>query len=329
MSHLGVSEETGALRRQSRIRAPRDPRLYQIGALSALFLYGLAALDLDVSASRAALLLSATLATQFACTRIFRLPAFDPKSALISGLSLCLLLRTNSAAVALLAAAAAITSKFLLRLRGKHLFNPTNFGILAAMLATGRAWVSPAQWGTTAFFGFLLACAGGLVVRRSSRSDVTLAFLGSYLALVFGRSLWLGEPMAIPLHRLQSGALLIFAFFMISDPKTTPDSRTGRVLFGLLVAAGAAFVQFRLFRTNGPLWSLAVFSLAVPVLDRILPGNRYAWPGAAPARPFPSKGVPDETLRHGAPRFAPSLRREPSRAPVLRLLRGPGGRETL
>ena len=42
------------------------------------------------------------------------------------------------------------------------------------------------------------------------------------MALVFGRSLWLGEPMSIPLHRLQNGALLLFTFFMISDPRTTP-----------------------------------------------------------------------------------------------------------
>lgn len=328
MSFPDVSAETGRLRGGSG-RAGLDPRLYQIGALSALLLYGLTALDLDVSLPRAALLLSGALATQLACTRIWRLPAFDPKSALISGLSLCLLLRTNSAAVALFAAAAAISSKFLLRFRGKHLFNPTNFGILAAMLVTGRAWVSPAQWGSAAFFGFLLACLGGFVVRRSSRSDVTLAFLGFYLALVFGRSLWLGEPLAIPLHRLQSGALLIFAFFMISDPKTTPDSRAGRVLFGLLVAAGAAFVQLRLFRTNGPLWSLALFCLSVPVLDRVLPSRRYAWPGSTPHRPLSLKGVRDETPRLAAALLPLPLRREPSRAPVLRVLRGQGGRETL
>jgi Na+-translocating ferredoxin:NAD+ oxidoreductase RnfD subunit len=89
--------------------------------------------------------------------------------------------------------------------------------------------------------------------------------------------MWLGDPLHIPLHQLESGALLLFAFFMISDPKTTPDSRAGRVVFAFLVAFGAAYVQFRLFRTNGLLWSLALFSLAVPLLDRLLPGERYSW----------------------------------------------------
>src|SRR6185503_5451674 len=173
---------------------------------------------------------------------------------------------------------AAIGSKFALRWNGKHLFNPTNFAIVALLLcADGRVWVSPGQWGSGAFFGFLLACIGGLVVTRAARADVTLAFLTAYVGLLFSRSLWLGEPMTIPLHRLQNGALLLFAFFMISDPKTTPDSRAGRIVFAALVALGAAFVQFKLFRPNGLLWSLAACSFLVPVLDWLLPGKRYSW----------------------------------------------------
>ena len=69
---------------------------------------------------------------------------------------------------------------------------------------------------------------------------------------------------------------------MISDPKTTPDSRAGRVLFAALVAFGAWYVQFRLFRTNGLLWSLAAWSTVVPLIDRLLPGSdRYALAAAA------------------------------------------------
>jgi Na+-transporting NADH:ubiquinone oxidoreductase subunit NqrB len=259
-----------------RIRA-FDPRLYQIGALSALLAYGLAVLDLDVRPERVVLILATAVLVQYACTRAWRLPAFDPRSALISGLSLCLLLRTNGWRLAAAGALLAVASKFALRVRGKHVFNPTNFAIVV-LLASGQAWVSPGQWGSAAFFGFLLVCVGGLVVNRAARSDVTLAFLVLYGGLVVGRSVWLGEPLAIPLHRLQSGALLIFAFFMISDPRTTPDARAARLAFAALVALGAAWVQFRLFRTNGLLWSLFFASLLVPVLDRMVPGPRHAWP---------------------------------------------------
>ncbi len=254
-----------------------DPRLYQIAILSSLLAYGMVVLDFEIAPARAVVLIGLSLLTQWGCTRLWRLPAFDARSALISGLSLCLLLRTNFVSLAVLAAVVTIASKFILRVNGKHLFNPTNFGIVAMMALTGQVWVSPGQWGNVAFFAFLMACLGGLVVNRAARSDVTYAFIAFYTALVFGRSLWLGEPLSIPVHRLESGALLLFTFFMISDPKTTPSSRAGRTLFALLVAYGAWYVQFRLFRTNGLLWSLAAFSMTVPLIDWLLPGTRYEW----------------------------------------------------
>ena len=253
-----------------------DPRLYQIAVLASLLAYGMVGLDFAISVPRAALLLLTVVATQAIGDRMARRPA-NLRSALISGLSLCLMLRTNRTDLAVLAAVITIAAKFLIRYRGKHIFNPTNGGIVAMLLLTDQVWVSPGQWGSVAFFGLLMACLGGLVVNRASRSDVTYAFIACYGALMFGRSWSLGEPFAIPLHRLESGALLLFTFFMISDPKTTPESRTGRVLFAALVAYGAWYVQFRLFRTNGPLWSLATCSLMVPLIDRVLPGAKYSW----------------------------------------------------
>jgi len=309
--------------------ARHDPRLYQIGALASLLLYGMAFLHFDVSAPRVALLIGSVLAAQLLCSRAAGLPSVEVRSALISGLSLCLLLRTNSPLLAVAASFVTVASKFVLRWNGKHVFNPTNFGLVAMMLLTDRVWVSPGQWGTTAFFAFLIACAGILVVRRAARSDVTLAFLGFYAVLLFARSAALGEPLAIPFHRLQSGALLLFAFFMISDPKTTPDSRLGRIFFAMLVATGAAFVQFRLFRTNGLLWSLAFFSLLVPVLDWISPGLRYRWASPdAGVLHFPKGARHEPVPSTSLARIGPFPSR-PSRPSVLRVLRGEGGHEAL
>ena len=263
------------------LAARLDPRLYQIAVLSLLLAYGMLRLDLEIDPRQALAILSAALLTQLGGTGLAGLPRFDPKSALISGLSLCLLLRTNDPWLAMLTAAVAVGSKFVLRVRGKHVFNPTNFALVAMMLATGQVWVSPGQWGSVAVFAFLLASAGGLVVNRAGRTDVTYTFLAGYVILLVGRSLWLGDPLSIPLHRLQNGALVLFAFFMISDPRTTPDSRAGRMLFAVMVAGGAYLVQFALFRPNALLWSLAVCSLVVPLIDRLLPGARHQWRAAA------------------------------------------------
>ncbi|HLE85693.1 MAG TPA: hypothetical protein VJG13_15225, partial [Thermoanaerobaculia bacterium] len=201
----------------------RDPRHYQIAVLASLLAWGLFGLDLEVRPEVAAAIVATALGVQWLGGRAAGLARFDPRSALISALSLTLLLRTASPALAGLAAALAISSKFVIRgPGGKHVFNPTNFGIAAVLLLSDRAWVSPGQWGSAALAAFAVACAGLLVVRRAERSDVTWAFLAAYGGLLLGRALWLGDPLGIPLHQVSNGAFLVFAFFMISDPKTTP-----------------------------------------------------------------------------------------------------------
>jgi Na+-transporting NADH:ubiquinone oxidoreductase subunit NqrB len=182
----------------------RDPRLYQIASLSTLLLYGLIFLYFDVSIWHIVVTLGVAHLTQYASTRYFNIPSFDPKSALISSLSLCLLLRTNHLPVAAFVALIAIGSKFVIRWNNKHVFNPTNLA-LAVILASGLGWISPGQWGQVAWFGFLIACLGSLVVTRAARADVTLAFLTFYVGLLFIRALWLGDPLMIPLHQIESG----------------------------------------------------------------------------------------------------------------------------
>lgn len=274
---------------------PGDPRYYQIAVLASLATYGVGWLGFSLNGWQIGNLLSTALAAQWIGTRLTGGVRFDPKSPLISALSLCLLLRSNDWRALTLAAAAAIASKFIFRWNGKHLFNPTNFGIVV-MLALGMdVWVSPGQWGSKFYFAFLMACLGGMVIHRALRSDVSYAFLFFFSAILFARACWLGDPWAIPLKQLQSGALLVFAFFMISDPKTTPDSRSGRIVFALLVAAGAAYVQFGLFRTNGLLLSLALCSLLTPLLDALLPGTQYQWSSSKPS--LPNKGAAHEQNR--------------------------------
>ena len=279
----------------------RDPRLYQIASLSTLLLYGLIWLHFDISVIQIAVTLATALLTQYTGTRFYNLPAFDPKSPLISALSLCLLLRTDHLTVAALASFVAIGSKFVIRWKDKHVFNPTNLA-LVVMIGGGLGWISPGQWGQVAWFGFLVACFGSLVVTRAARADVTLSFLSFYVGLLFARAVWLGDPLTIPLHQIESGALLIFAFFMISDPKTTPDSRAGRIVYALIVTLAALYVQFGLFRPNGPLWGLIACAPFVPLIDRLLPAVRYDW--SRPTTGQPSVPVPLVLSLHPQRRFS-------------------------
>ena len=254
-----------------------DARHYQIAALSALLIFNLGWLDFGAQPLNSALAIAAALATQALCTNLFSLPSFDPRSPLITGLSLSLLLRADDPWLPALAAVIAIGSKFVFRIGGKHIFNPAGFAIVVLLFTQHGVWISPGQWGTSIWLAALLVFFAILVLQAAQRSDIALFFLGSHAALLVARAAWLGDPLAIPLHQLQSGSLLIFAFFMISDPRTAPDSRLGRLLFAVSVAALGHYLAF--FMQMRPALYVALIALSplTLVLDRIIPAKRFVW----------------------------------------------------
>jgi Na+-transporting NADH:ubiquinone oxidoreductase subunit NqrB len=259
------------------VKTLRDPRYYQVAVLTGLLSFGLVILDFGIRWQNALTIMLTAQLVQYIGTRAAGLPRFDPLSALITSLSLTLLLRTDVIPLAVAAAVIAIGSKFLVRINGKHVFNPANVALVTLMLASDYAWVSSGQWGSAAIGSLALACLGFLVLTRAKRAETTIAFLTFYGALLFGRALWLGDPLAIPLHQVQSGALLIFAFFMISDPKTTPDAALGRVIYAAIVATIAFTIQFVYYVPNGPILALILSAPLVPVIDALLQGSHYRW----------------------------------------------------
>jgi hypothetical protein len=259
-------------------RLVRDPRVLQVAFLATFLSLGMASLGFQVEPWMPPVLVATACATQFLCERFLRLPGSGYLSPVISALGLSLLLRTDTWWVAPLAAVVAIASKFFIRVRGKHVFNPTNLGLTVAIFATGHAWCSPAQWGE---WGILLAwlfALGLAVVHRAFRTDVSLAFLASWVLLKGARVLFLGQSPAVLLHQLSVGSLILFAFFMISDPKTTPDRRMARIGFGGAVAGLAFFLQHQLWVMNSPIWALLLLSPLVPLVDRVWPAPRFQWP---------------------------------------------------
>jgi enediyne biosynthesis protein E5 len=254
-----------------------DARHFQIVALSALLAINFIWIDFGAKPLYSALAIGSALATQIVCSRYFGLAHIDLRSAFITGLSLSLLLRADAPWLPALAGMIAIASKFVLRVDGKHVFNPAGFAIVVLLLASHGVWISPGQWGASVWLASLLAFFAILVLQASQRSDVALFFLGSHAALLLARAYWLGDPLAIPLHQIQSGSLLIFAFFMISDPRTTPDSRLGRFLFALAVALLAHYLAFFMQMRPSLYVALIVLSPITLLLNRMLPAKQFAW----------------------------------------------------
>jgi Na+-transporting NADH:ubiquinone oxidoreductase subunit NqrB len=254
-----------------------DARHFQIVALSSLLIINFVWIDFGAKPLYSALAISSALMTQIICSRLGGLPKIDLRSPLITGLSLSLLLRANEPWLPAIAGFIAIASKFTLRVDGRHIFNPAGFAIVVLLLTSSSVWISPGQWGTTIWLATLLVFFAILVLQAAQRSDIALFFLGSHAMLLFARGFWLGDPLAIPLHQLQSGSLLIFTFFMISDPKTTPDSRAARFFFAFAVAIVAHYLAF--FMQMRPALYVALIALSplTPLLNRIIPGKRFQW----------------------------------------------------
>ena len=269
----------------------RDPRWYQVIVLSLLLGFGVFVLDFGIHWQNAIAIFAAAQVTQFVGARFIAHVRFDPLSALITSFSLTLLLRTELVSLAMLAAMIPIGSKFLIRVHDKHVFNPANVALVSLMLLSDHAWVSSGQWGSATIGAFALACLGFLVLTRARRAETTIAFIAAYGLLLTARALWLGDPLGIPLHQLQNGALLIFAFFMISDPRTSPNSPVGRIAFGALVAAVAYSIQFIFYEPNGPILALIICAPIVPLIDAISRGQLYQWEQPAAGSASHIKGV--------------------------------------
>jgi Na+-transporting NADH:ubiquinone oxidoreductase subunit NqrB len=255
----------------------RDARHCQIVALATLVIFNFGWIDFGARPLNSAFALIGALVTQVLCSRATGIP-LDLRSPLITGLSLSLLLRADEPWIHLIAGVIAIGSKFVLQLDGKHIWNPAGFAIVVLLLtAKSHVWISPGSWGSEVWFAALLVFFAILVLGAAGRSDIAIFFLGTHAALLFARAVWLGDPLAIPVHQLQSGSLLIFTFFMISDPRTSPDSRLGRFIFAGSVACAAHYLAF--FMQMRPALYVALIALApfVILIDRFLPAQRFAW----------------------------------------------------
>jgi len=266
-----------ALRARFGALARLDARLYQIVFLALLLGTGVLVRDFSLDPRQVALAFAAGVATQLFWVRRLGLSGVGILSALITCFGLSVLLRADSLWVHPLAAAACLSAKFLLRIGGKHLYNPTNLGVVLAVLLLPGAWVSPGQWGSDLLVACWVVALGGIVAGRARSSGLSLTFLAFFLGAYALRVAWLGQSWAVFLHLLQNGSLLMFAFFMISDPMTAPNHPLARIAYAACVAALAFAWQFGLFLQNGPIWALFLCAPLVPLLDRLWPGARPVW----------------------------------------------------
>ena len=192
----------------------RDARHFQIVYLGGFLVYGIFALGWEIDWAKYLTLIGVSLLTQAVAISLTTKNYTSLKSALITALGLCLLLKANSLWVLAIAAILSIASKFLIRFNDKHLFNPANFGIILVILLTGDAWVSPGQWGSNVILLFMMGAAGLIVLLKVGRIDTSLAFLASFGGLLLLQNVvYKGWPLDHFFHSLTSGTLIIICLF--------------------------------------------------------------------------------------------------------------------
>jgi Na+-translocating ferredoxin:NAD+ oxidoreductase RnfD subunit len=123
-----------------------DARFFQVAALGSLLCVNFALIDFGARPLPSAVAIGTALLTQLVCSRLAGLPQLDLRSPLITGLSLSLLLRADALWLYAAASAIAIGSKFVLRLDGKHIWNPAGLAIVVLLLTSNGVWISPGQW---------------------------------------------------------------------------------------------------------------------------------------------------------------------------------------
>ncbi|MBL7703665.1 MAG: RnfABCDGE type electron transport complex subunit D [Ferruginibacter sp.] len=264
----------------------KDARYFQIIFQSIFLSYGIFVLHWRNESWLYLTYFATSLAMQFVCEYLLgkkHIPFFQRlkngiPSVLISSFGLSLLLKTNNWRVAVLAAAVSILSKYIIRINGKHIFNPSALGIVAAVFLTGNAWISPGQWGSGAVILFGVLCFGFIVTTRVQKVDVSIAFLGTFAGLLFLRQIiYLGWPMDHFVQAVSTGSLLLFSFFMITDPKTIPNHTFVRILWCIAIAAVAFYLTAFKFMNGAPVIVLVLAQPLVPLLDKLFKARKFEW----------------------------------------------------
>lgn len=292
----------------------RDSRLHVAATITTLHVLGQVYFGFELAVSQILVALATCAVLETAVTFHRAKVIAWPASALLTGNGIAFLLRVpgtphgdlwtwHGTGVYAAVAAAALLTKYLVRVRDRPLFNPSNIALVGVFVLLGSERVDPLDlwWAPPSpplAAAYLVILVGGIVVgRRQGMVGMTTAFLLTFATLLV--------PLAASGHCMSarwalddvcggdyytavalSPELLILAFFMITDPKSAPSGRVARVIFGVTVAsvavllAAAAHTEY--WTKVGLLAALVVGCLTRPLLDRLLPA------GSRPAATAPS-----------------------------------------
>jgi Na+-translocating ferredoxin:NAD+ oxidoreductase RnfD subunit len=245
------------------------PMFITLILLTGHFLYGILE-----SWEQTALAIAAAIVTELVLGRIFFGKWLNLASAYISGISVGILIRSPALWPFGLCSVLSIMSKYVLRVKGRHLWNPSNFGICALLLlAPDTVAALSIQWGNFKWPLLVIWILGSVIIWRAKRFHISATYVLSFFVFAFLRSWITGDPWRSEIAPITGPMYQLFVFFMVTDPKTTVKSKIGQCVVVIIVA----FVEM-LLRLNdvvyAPLYALFIVGPTAMLIEIWLESRR-------------------------------------------------------
>ncbi len=231
------------------------------------------------SYSKTALAIVTSIAIELILSRIFTGKWPHLASAYISGISVGILVRSPAIWPYALCSAISITSKYVLRTKDRHIWNPSNFGICAMLfLAPWTVASLSIQWGNNVWPMLVIWTLGSIIIWRLKRFHITLAYVLSFVAFSFVRSAITGHPWQSEVAPITGPMYQLFIFFMITDPKTTVrSSKPAQV--GVAVAVAFVEMMLRLMESvHAPYYALFLVGPTANLIEMWLTSRKATAP---------------------------------------------------
>src|SRR5918994_1160299 len=217
--------------------------------------------------SRTALAISAAILIELVLGRIFGGKWPHLASAYITGISVGMLIRSPAFWPYALCSAISIPSKYVLCVDGRHIWNPSNFGIVAMLVLAADTVASlSVQWGNNLLPVFVVWCFGSVIIYSLGRLHITATYVISFVAFAALRAAITGHPILSEVAPITGPMYQLYIFFMITDPKTTVRPFRGQILVAFLVAAAEAALRLLEF-VHAPYYALFIVGPAANLVE--------------------------------------------------------------
>jgi enediyne biosynthesis protein E5 len=244
-----------------------DNRYIAPAFITSILLAGHLSFGILESYPKTLLAIVTSIALELLLGRLFFHKWIHPASAYITGISVGILVRSPAFWPYILCSAISITSKYVLRVKNRHIWNPSNFGISVMLFLAAETVASLSiQWGNYLLPMLVIWALGSVIIARLHRFHITGIYVASFLAFAFLRSWITGNPWRSEVAPITGPMYQLFIFFMITDPKTTVRSVKGQCIVVFLVAVAEMILRLEQV-VYAPFYALFLVGPAAMLLE--------------------------------------------------------------